>query len=340
VTVLLPVYQGRAHLAEAIDSILSQSFRDFELLVVDDGSSDGSAEVIAARRDPRIRCVRNERNLGLVASLNRGLELARGELVARMDADDVSLPQRLRRQVDFLDANPEIGACGAWTVTAGRRAGAHVEYPTRPEELRCRLLFDPAMAHPTLCLRRAWLERHDLRYDAAYPHAEDYDLWRRAVAHFPLVNLGEVLLRYRVHDVSVSRRHRAEQQDSVRRIHRELLAELGLSPTDHELVLHRGGRVGEPDPPLAESEAWLRTLLTANRACGLHPERAFERVVGWRWLRAASRAVAQGQNAWSGFSGSPLTRHVPIRARLRVARRAALRALRGAFKESRPLTDA
>lgn len=334
VTVLLPVYEGCEHLAAAIESILGQSFRDFELLVIDDGSSDGSADVVAACDDPRIRCVRNERNLGVVASLNRGLELARGELVARMDADDTSLPQRLRRQVDFLDANPEIGACGAWIVTTGRRERVRIEYPTDAEDLRCGLLFDPAMAHPTVCLRRAWFERHGLRYDEAYTHAEDYDLWRRATACFPLSNLGEVLLRYRVHDASVTRRYRAEQQASVERIHRELLAELGLSPTDHELVIHRGGRFGEPVPPLPETERWLQTLLEANRACGRYPERALERLVGRRWLRAANGAAGQGQSAWACFVRSPLSRHVPLRARLRTTARAAARALRGALQAS------
>ena len=329
VTVLLPVYDGREHLAAAIDSILRQSFRDFELLVIDDGSSDGSADLVAACPDPRVRCVRNDRNLGVVASLNRGLELARGELVARMDADDASLPERLRRQVDFLDANPEIGACGAFLVTTGRREGVRIEYPTEAEDVRCELLFDPAMAHPTVCLRRAWFERHGLRYDEAYPHAEDYDLWRRAAARFPLANLGEVLLRYRVHDASVTRRYRTEQQASVARIHRELLAELGLSPTDRELVIHRGGRVGDPLPPLPDTERWLRTLLEANRACGRYPQRAFARSVGRRWLRAANGAIAEGQGAWACFTRSSLGRHVALGAWLRTTARAAARPLRG-----------
>ncbi|HVN40476.1 MAG TPA: glycosyltransferase [Myxococcota bacterium] len=330
VTVLLPVYEGREHLPAAIESILGQSFRDFELLVIDDGSSDGSADVVAACHDPRVRCVRNDRNLGVAASLNRGLELARGEIVARMDADDTSLPERLRRQVEFLDANPEIGACGAWTVTTGRREGVRIEYPTRAEDVRCGLIFDPTLAHPTVCLRRAWFERSGLRYDEGYVHAEDYDLWCRASACFPLANLGEVLLRYRVHDASVSERYRAAQQASVARIHRQLLAEMGLSPTDDELVIHGGGRVGEPVPPLAETERWLQTLLEANRACGRYPEPAFGRLVGRRWLRAANGATGQGQSTWARFARSPLSRHVPLRARLRTTARAAARALRSA----------
>jgi hypothetical protein len=196
--------------------------------------------------------------------------------------------------------------------------------------VRCGLLFEPAMAHPTVCLRRAWFERHGLRYDEGYAHAEDYELWRRAVACFPLANLGEVLLRYRIHDASITRRYRAAQQASVERIHRQLLAELGLTPTDPELAIHRGGGVGEPVPPLPETERWLQTLLEANRACGRYPERAFGRLIGRRWLRAANAATEEGQSAWARFAGSPLSRHVPLRARLRTTARAAARALRGA----------
>jgi hypothetical protein len=186
------------------------------------------------------------------------------------------------------------------------------------------------MAHPTVCLRRAWFERNGLRYDADYAHAEDYDLWRRAIARFPLANLGEELLRYRVHDASVTRRHRAAQQASAAKIHRQLLAELGLSPSDDELVIHAGGRIGEPLPPLPETERWLQTLLDANRACGRYPERAFGRLVGRRWLHAANGATGEGQSAWACFARSPLSRHVPLRARLRTTARAAARALRGA----------
>jgi glycosyltransferase involved in cell wall biosynthesis len=334
VTVLLPVYQGRTFLGEALDSILVQTFRDFELLVVDDGSTDGTAELLDACDDPRLRVIRQDRNRGLVASLNRGLDEARGEIIARMDADDLSLPDRLRRQVDFLDAHPEVGACGAWMRTLGPAQEVQEEYPSRPEDIRCRMLFAPPLPHAASCLRRSLFESHGLRYDPRYLHAEDYDLWRRAAECFPLTNLGEVLYRHRIHETSVCQRHAEVQNRSLARIHRQLLAALHLVPTEAELVLHRGGRFDEPDPPLAEAERWLQRLLDANREHGVYPPQAFERAVGWRWLRAGQRALRQGA-AWRHFERSPLTRLVGPRRRLRLALRAGGRALRGVVRSRR-----
>lgn len=331
VTVLLPVRDGRAFLAEAIDSVLAQTLRDLELLVVDDGSTDGSGRIACRRGDPRVRVVRNDRPLGLVASLNRGLELARGTYVARMDADDVSLPERLSRQVDFLDAHPEVGACGTFVVLAGRVEERVRAYPTAPEDVRCRLLFETALAHPTVCLRRETFARHGLRYDPVYPHAEDYALWRRASALFPICNLGEPLLRYREHPDSVTRRCPQEQQASVARIHREALSELGLDPSEAELRIHRGAAVEGPgEAPLRDTEGWLLALRRANRTRACYPAAAFERALRERWLGSALRAAARGEPVMSRFLRSPLTGGIAPRERLRVVARATVRALRGA----------
>lgn len=330
VTVLMPVHDGKDFLPEAIESILCQTLRDFELLVVDDGSRDGSDRIAESYRDPRIRLVRNERHLGLIETLNRGLDLARGEIVARMDADDVSLPERLARQVAFLDASPGIGACGSWVTLTGDAESRVHRYPTRPDDVRCQLLFEPALAHPTVCLRRAWFDRHGLRFEPGYAHAEDYRLWRRASAIFPICNLGEPLLRYRVHAGSVSRRRAREQQATVERIHREALRELGLEPTQAELRLHRGDAAnGAGIAPLAEIERWLLALRRANEARGCHPGAAFERTLADRWIRAALRAVAHGQPAVARFLRSPLSRRVAPRRRLRLLAHAASRALGG-----------
>lgn len=333
VSVLLPVHDGRAFLREAIDSILGQTFRDFELLVIDDGSTDGSAAIAAEYRDPRLRLVANGENLGLIRTLNRGLELARGDYVARMDADDVSLPERIARQVDFLDANPDVGICGSWTYWFGEVRDAVKTYPTRPEDVRCQLLFDGAIAHPSVCLRRGWFARHGLRFDEAYPYAEDYELWCRASEIFPLANLDEVLLRHRVHARSVTRRHARAQEETVRRIQREALVRLGVHPSEQDLLLHRavsGSRRCEEMPPLPRMEAWLLELLRANARQGTHPAAAFERAVGGRWLAAARRAVAAGwTDALPVFLRSPLCRYVDLADRLRLLLQAAKRTLSG-----------
>src|SRR4026207_76576 len=131
VTVLMPVYNGADYLRQGIDSILRQTCRDFELLVVNDGSTDSSREVLRGYGDPRLIVVENERNLGLVTSLNRGLELARGEFVARMDQDDLALPRRLDKQINFLRKNARVGLCGTWFQTFGAGAPMNVHPPVR-----------------------------------------------------------------------------------------------------------------------------------------------------------------------------------------------------------------
>ncbi len=316
----MPVYDAEAFVAAAIDSILGQTFRDFELLILDDGSTDRSVEIIRARDDSRIRLICNERRMELIRTLNRGVELARGKYIARMDADDISMPERLARQVAFLEADPDVGACGTWLVTMGDREGEVWRYPESAGDIRCRLLFDAALAHPTVCMRRDAFLRHGLRFDDAYPQAEDYQLWKRASAHFPLANLSEVLLRYRVHPASLSQRCREEQEATVRRIHAESLHALGIDPSNAELFVHRWVATRRPDGEalrLSDVGAWLEKLLRANADRGVYPRADFERLLGELWLANAYRAAASGRMEGVRFLRSPLARHIEPGQRLR-----------------------
>ena len=332
VTVLMPIHDAEAFVAEAVESILDQTFRDFEFLVIDDGSSDRSVEIVEAYDDARIRLVRNDRQIELVRTLNRGMDLARGRYVARMDADDISLPERLERQVDFLEANPDVGACGTWVALMGDREGEIWRHPESATGILCRLLFHAALAHPTVCMRREMFDRHALRFDETYPHAEDYELWGRASEFFPLANVGSVLLRYRTHGGSVTQRHCDVQEATVKRIHRERLARLGLTPTEGELFVHRWVVAGGPSGeilPLSDLGNWLEKLLRANDAHGLYPRRDFEQMLGQYWLNAAYRNLAAGRPAVSRFIHSPLARCVSFQNRVRLIAHAARRALRG-----------
>src|SRR5437899_2426865 len=204
VSFLMAVYDGEKYLEEAIRSVLNQTFHDFEFIVINDGSTDGTAEIIERyrRADDRIRAY-EQRHHGLVATLNRGLELAQGEYVARMDADDVSFPERLATQVAFMSAHPEVGICGTWVETMGVPSGNVQRYPTDDATIRSWLLFESVLAHPSVVMRRELLAKAGLYYDVACIHAEDYDLWVRAARHTALANIPEVLLRYRMHPQQV-----------------------------------------------------------------------------------------------------------------------------------------
>jgi hypothetical protein len=211
--VLLAVRNGEPHLGEAIRSVLGQTFRDFDLLVIDDASSDGSPATLAAIRDPRLRVLRNEENLGLTRSLNRGLALTASEYVARLDADDLAFPQRLARQVAFLDAHPEIGIVGAQGMAIdvrGRRlsrvAWWHREWqrPRQGAAFDWYRMFDTPFIHSSVMFRRALVHDDMGGYDESFVLSQDADLWLRAARRTRMANLDTPLVAMRLRPSSLT----------------------------------------------------------------------------------------------------------------------------------------
>ncbi len=201
VTVLMGVYNMSTSVRRAIESILGQSYADLDLLIVDDASTDGTSELLRSmsRRDSRITIVRNDRNYGLAFSLNRGWRLARGGLIARMDADDVSLPERLCRQAEFMQTHPEVAVLGTGAKLvdeAGQLVGSTLR-PTEHEALVSKIYKECPFIHPTVMLRREFLEATG-GYDNALRGSEDYDLWLRGYRRFRYANLPETLICYRI----------------------------------------------------------------------------------------------------------------------------------------------
>lgn len=214
VSVLMPVFNGGRFLAAAVESIREQTFRDFELIAIDDGSTDQSACLLAqlAASDDRIRVIR-QTNAGIVTTLNRALALAHGEYIARMDADDVALPSRLARQTVFLDDHPDVAVVGS-AITLIDEEGStirDVDYPLFCADVsRFLIHVGNALAHPAIMMRRADIAALG-GYRAAYRHAEDYDLWLQLSETRDLANLPDRLLLYRQHPAKASARHAAEQ---------------------------------------------------------------------------------------------------------------------------------
>jgi glycosyltransferase involved in cell wall biosynthesis len=200
VTVLLPVYDAGAALKLAIESLLSQSLQEFEFLIIDDGSTDGSRDVIRsyATSDKRIRPVLHQRNVGLAATLNEGLELSTGHLVARMDHDDEALPERLRRQRHFMELHPDVLVAGSAVYHMGARPEFDrlVTPPTNAHDIRETLQTYNCMYHPSVMMRRDAILRMS-GYRSEFKNAEDYDLWLRVSNENGIVNMPEPLLRYR-----------------------------------------------------------------------------------------------------------------------------------------------
>lgn len=295
VTVLMPVYNGEEHLREALDSILGQTFSDFEFLIINDGSTDGSADVVNSYTDSRIRLVENDKNLGLVATLNRGLMLARGEYIARMDCDDISMPERLERQVSFMDTHPKIGICGTWIKTFGKVHSITIRFPTDPERIRCATFFNSCIGHPSIIMRKTALEMYDLCYNPAFCHAEDYALWVEALNHFDLANLGEVQLHYRLHPAQVSTRYDEAQAKAVCRIRQNLLSDLGVEFNADEFALHSllasptlervRGISGDACRTMIRMTAdWFGKLKDANNEKCAYPEPYFSSMLFGQWF--------------------------------------------------------
>jgi glycosyltransferase involved in cell wall biosynthesis len=184
ITVLMPVYNGAKYLKEAIDSVLSQTFRDFEFLIIDDGSTDSSVEIIKSYNDQRIRLEQNDKNFGLIYSLNKGIDLTKNKYIARMDADDISLPDRLKIQFEFMESHFDIAVSGVYTITIGKVNGHTNKFFTEPEDIKANLLFNTSLEHPSVIIRKEILQKYNLFYNENFKHSEDFDLWERISPKF------------------------------------------------------------------------------------------------------------------------------------------------------------
>ena len=214
ISVVMPVYNSAGVVGEAVESILHQTLRDFEFIIVDDGSSDATPQILSeyAGRDSRIKLYTQE-NCGLIATLNRYSRIAVGKYIARMDADDISLPTRLEKQFRFLERHPEIGVLGTWIQDVDEKRAPIIEWPVPadPVVVRWFLFFGNCIAHPSVMMRRNLLDRLGY-YRPEAIHVEDYDLWIRAAEITMLANLPEVLVQYRVSAGSVSNRNELLQE--------------------------------------------------------------------------------------------------------------------------------
>ncbi|MDJ0619011.1 MAG: glycosyltransferase [Calothrix sp. MO_192.B10] len=206
VTVLMAIYNGQDYLREAVDSILAQTFQDFEFLIINDGSTDSTREIICSYHDPRIRLIHNEHNLGLTRSLNKGWELAKGEFIARQDADDISEPERLAKQVAFLETHSEVALVGTWFKNIDPQGSLIGEYdlPCDSTEIRWEILFYSPFVHSAVMFRKDIISEQIGLYNEAFSYAQDYDLWWRISRRFKVANIKDYLIKLRVNPSSMT----------------------------------------------------------------------------------------------------------------------------------------
>ena len=211
ISVIMSTYNRSSDfLRESMESILNQTYRNFEFIIIDDGSDNGTKELIESYRDPRIRLVINEKNIGLTHSLNKALDLCRGEFIARMDDDDIALPERFEKQFAYMRQHPDVIVCGTWVEYIdenGALTGEEKKYLNEDmESYRIYLLFGnhPTIYHPTAFFNRRLLLKHNIRYEPEFILAQDYGLWVRCSEIGECAILQELLLRYRRHSGAIS----------------------------------------------------------------------------------------------------------------------------------------
>lgn len=319
VSVIMPVYNGERYLHQALESILTQTFTDFEFIIIDDGSTDNTWDILTefARQDTRVVLHRNPKNLHLIRTLNKGLTLARGEYIARQDADDISLPERLAAQVSYLQHHPEVGLLGTAYYRLYDQGQLSLRQPPITDtEIRWKLLFGNIWCHPSMMFRRRILEDNE-PFRREFVHVEDYELWTRLVKQTRAYTLPTPLVLYRVHEGSICTTHYEEQAQRVMALSAEqinaLFPQRPLTQSEIE-ALHRCYRAQE----LTQQDMTLggKLMFQLFDVFEQQPEVKANVIskVRRKWIKQllAAIPVKQWKDLWSSGLLYTILRHDPL----------------------------
>lgn len=313
ISVLMSVFNGADFLRESIDSVLGQSYRDFEFIIFDDCSTDNGAEIIESYDDERILLYRNEKNIGLTKTLNIGLDKARGKYIARMDYDDICEPDRFKKQYEYLKVNPDVGICGSLVKTFGDVDGFIPGFPSSHEELKCALFFENPLPHSSVMMKAELLRKHNLKYDEEYIRTQDYDLWERASNHFRLYNIPESLLHLRMHGAQIRSYDGKGQGDYAKQVRTRQLQALVSNPSDHDSEMHE--KIAARDYIkninfMRSSEEWFRKIISLNAISKYFPEKEFNIALAERWFDICELCSELGYKTWLRYIKSPLRKYI------------------------------
>lgn len=270
ISVIMGVHNEKEeYLLLAVDSILKQTYNELEFIIIDDQSDEHCEGLLKeiASKDSRIRLYRNETNLGLTKSLNRALSYAEGEYIARMDADDFSIPERFEKQVAYLRTHSDIDILGGGVVSFGDSCEFFSPaFGYTNEQAQCDLFFQSTLCHPSVMMRRSFLDKHHLSYDENVKKGQDYDMWERCSVHGKLAVMEDVVLYYRVHAAQITSTNRKDQDGTARMVRTRRLGRIGLTPTEEEYKCHLM-LLGLKDKSVGVREVkdWMDKILEANR---------------------------------------------------------------------------
>ncbi len=308
ISVVMSVYNSATYLREAMDSILNQSYSNFEFIIINDGSKDESLSILRSYTDSRIKLFDNGENKGLIYSLNKGIEAATGKYIARMDADDISLPKRFEKQLAFLEAEPTIAVCSCdYILFSENKETLSPAFKTHDEILGW-MLFNASVAHPSLMIRTSVLKQQNQVFDPEFKHAEDYDLWSRLLFKGKFGAVNETLFKYREHAGQVTRIHNSEQIASANRIRKNILKNAGFSFSEQELQIHNmigSSQLFRSFDELQRAEKWLNRLLFQNRNIKVIDEIVFSEIIGKQWFDSCGNTNL-GLKAFFFYSKSDL----------------------------------
>lgn len=305
ITVLMPVFNSGLFVKEAIESILNQSYQNFEFLIINDGSTDQSHAIISSFSDSRIKYINNEVNKGIVDTLNEGLKLSKGRYIARMDADDIALPNRLSKQVNFLAANPTYKLCGSRAIAIDIY-GKEINNLNRPQhsaKIKVFNLFRNAFIHPTIMADAETIKK--FAYSEDFKYAEDYFLFSQITMSYPVANLRQRLLQYRIHEESITSTKREEMVQSELKTIMNLLSFLFDEVDQENLLIHHSILRPEcADFSGQEVEHHLVNILKANQKKQVFDHKILSKQLQKEWYNYLMKS--DNESSLKKFLGSDL----------------------------------
>lgn len=276
-------------LKKSINSILNQTYSNFEFIIVDDASTDDSVEIIKSFNDPRIKLICNKQNLGLTRSLNKAFSICKGKYIARMDSDDVSFPKRFEKQLEFMENNKNTIVCGTWAEVideADNLRSWEFKHETIEDmdSYRIRLLFsnNPLLLHPSAFFNRNLLLKYNISYDEQYEYAQDYQMWVNCSTHANCNTIQEYLLQYRTHRLAASESKRDMQDFYACQIIQKQLDSLHLTLTDETRPIHFR-MLTRLKPYDSKTKQWIVTLIKANKKYKVYNQKKLKKILWYRW---------------------------------------------------------
>ncbi len=234
ISVIMPVYNGEKYLREAIESILSQTYGNFEFIIIDDASKDESVSIVREYDDDRIKLFENDVNMGVAATLNKGIDLAKGKYIARMDCDDISMPNRFEKQIEYMESHTDTVICGSSVNILTDGVEIFRQYSESDGAIRADMIFNSAFVHPAVMIRSDVLKEHNIRYDTEYERAEDYEMWSRIIKMGECCNIRTPLLKYRHHTKQVTQTQKELMFTMANRVRQKMLNDMNVCMNETE----------------------------------------------------------------------------------------------------------